>query len=206
MVLSRAIKQQPSEKVGSDIVVSKKALKICIALCCVVLIQLIIIICLANKKPEPVIKEVEVIKTVELIKEVPVEVPVEVPPTLAYDITSEEREMLARLVYLEANTESLECQKAIVSVIFNRLENGYWGNYLQSVVYAPNQFSPANYIWQTTPTETNYQAVDEVLKFGTTIPQYVLYFRANYHFDWIGYKSYQKIDTVCFGYLEMDKQ
>lgn len=186
--------------------VSKRALRICIALCCVVLIQLIIIICLANKKPEQVIKEVEVIKTVDLIKEVPVEVLVEVEPTFTYNVTSAEREMLARLVYLEANTESLECQKAIVSVIFNRLESGYWGDSLQSVVYAPNQFSPANYIWQTTPTETNYQAVDEVLKFGTTISQYVLYFRANYHFDWYGYHQYQKIDDVCFGYLETDKK
>lgn len=185
-----------------DIVVSKKVLRIGAALCCLILIQLIIIICLINKKQEVVIQEVEIIKTVDLIKEVPVEI----EPTYTYDITSEEREMLARLVYLEANTESLECQKAIVSVIFNRLESKYWGDSLKDVVYAQNQFSPAKYIGQTTPTEKNYQAVDDVLKSGATVPKYVLYFRADYHFGWNGYHPYQKIDDVCFGYVERDKQ
>lgn len=54
----------------------------------------------------------------------------------AYDITSVEREMLARLVYREANTESIECQEAIVSVVINRWQDGRWGNTLKEVVYA----------------------------------------------------------------------
>ena len=92
------------------------------------------------------------------------EVFVEIEPTYVYSISSEEREMLARLVYLEANIESLECQKAVVSVVINRWQNGYWGDTLKDVVYAPNQFSPAYLIPNTTPTNTNYEAVDYVLK------------------------------------------
>ena len=41
-------------------------------------------------------------------------------------ITAEERDMLATLCYLEASTCSPECQRAVVSVIFNRLESGKW--------------------------------------------------------------------------------
>ena len=127
-------------------------------------------------------------------------------PQYEYDITSVEREMLARLVYREANTESIECQEAIVSVAINRWQDGRWGNTLKEVVYAKNQFSPANLLYCTTPNETNYEAVDEVIQNGCTIPEYVLFFRADYHFQWKGYKAYQKIDSTCFGYMKEDKK
>lgn len=156
----------------------------------------------------PIYKEVEKIVEVEVEKIVEVEkvVEVEVEPQYKYNVTSAEREMLARLVYREANIESLECQKAVVSVVINRWQNGYWGNTLEDVVYAQNQFTPANLIWKTTPNEKNYQAVDEVLKNGVTLPAYVLYFRADYHFDWSGYKPYTQIDQTYFGYFKKDKK
>lgn len=182
--------------------VSKKIFNIGIVLCCVILFQLILIICMANQEPKVIIEEVEIIKEVEVIKEVPVEVIVEVEPTYAYDVTSEEREMLARLVYLESNIESLECQKAVASVVINRWQDGYWGDTLKDVIYADSQFTPAPKIYKTTPNETNYAAVDAVLKNGTTLPPYVLYFRANFHFTWAGYKPYTVIDHTYFGYIE----
>lgn len=122
----------------------------------------------------------------------------------AYDITSVEREMIARLVYREANTESIECQKAIISVIINRWQSGLWGGTLEEVVYAKNQFAPASLLYCTTPTEINYEAVDEVIENGITIPEYIFYFRADYHFKWDGYKAYKKIDNTCLGYMEKD--
>ena len=120
----------------------------------------------------------------------------------AYDITSVEREMIARLVYREANTESIECQKAIISVIINRWQSGLWGDTLEEVVYAKNQF--ASLLYCTTPTEINYEAVDDVIENGITIPEYIFYFRADYHFKWDGYKAYKKIDNTCLGYMEKD--
>lgn len=171
----------------------------------------VIIYISANPKVETIIQreineiEVEVPVYKEVEKIVEVEKVVETEPQYAYNITSAEREMLARLVYREANTESLECQKAIVSVVINRLHSGYWGDALKSVIYAKNQFTPADLIWQTTPTEKNYQAVDEVLKNGVTLPRYILYFRAEHHFDWPGYKPYTHIDKTFFGYMEKDK-
>lgn len=121
-----------------------------------------------------------------------------------YDITSVEREMLARLVSREANTESIECQKAIISVIINRWQSGLWGDTLEEVVYAKNQFAPASLLYCTTPTETNYEVVDEIIENGITIPEYIFYFRADYHFKWDDYKAYKKIDNTCFGYMEKD--
>lgn len=148
--------------------------------------------------------EVEVEKEVEVIVEVEKEVIVEVETTYMYNVTSVEREMLARLVYLEANTESLECQMAVVSVVINRWYNGQWGDTLEDVVYAEYQFAPASLIYRTTPTELNYTAVDLVLKNGCTMPSYCMYFRADYGFNWNGYKHYTQIGTTYFGYFEKD--
>jgi hypothetical protein len=162
-----------------------------------IIILLCIIIAIIPKEPE----------TIEIVKEVEKEVIIEIEkqPTYAYNITSTEREMLARLVYREANIENLECQMAVVSVVINRWQDGKWGSTLEEVIYSPYQFTPANLLYKTTPTELNYTAVDSVLQNGCTLPPYVMFFRANYHFDWDGYKPYTQIDCTCFGYLEVDK-
>ena len=131
---------------------------------------------------------------------------VEQEPVYQYNITSQEREMLARVVFLEANTESIECQIAVISVIFNRLNSGYWGNTLHNVIYAPGQFTTAKNIPIATPTPNNYEAVDYVLINGSSLPEYVLYFRAGYHHKWTGYVGYDEIDNTYFGYLTKDKK
>lgn len=157
--------------------------------------------------------EIPQVKTIDIAPQVvehPVEEtspqPIETPTTYTYNITPEDRETLARLVYLEGNVESLECQKAIVSVVINRLNSGYWGNTINSVIYARNQFTPASRIPYTTPTATNYEAVDYVLTNGITLPSYCLYFRAGYHFSWRGYVPYTSMGNTYFGYMAKDKQ
>lgn len=190
-----------------------------VALIIIVLTLLIIMLAKPEKiklVPVEVTKEVEIVKEIEIEKEVIVEVEkevvvekevtVEIEPTYVYNVTSAEREMLARLVYLEGGVESLECQKAIASVVINRWQNGYWGDTIKKVIYAKAQFSPASKIKTTTPTEMQYEAVDYVLKNGCTLPEYVLYFRANYHHKWTGYQPYTVIGRTYFGYLEKDKK
>ena len=167
-------------------------------------IILLLIIYIVAIPPQVEIKEVEVLKKIEIEKEVVVEVDKE--PTYVYNITSSEREMLARLVYREANTESFECQAAIVSVVINRWQSGKWGHTLGEVVYSPYQFTPANLLYKTTPTELNYKAVDTVLINGCTLPSYCMYFRADYHFEWDGYCAYTQIDQTYFGYMKKDQQ
>ena len=160
-------------------------------------IILLLILCIIITPPKVETKEVEVVKKVY--------VEIEKEPTYTYNITSEEREMLARLVYREANTESFECQAAVVSVVINRWQSGKWGHTLGEVVYAPCQFSPANLLYKTTPTELNYKAVDTVLINGCTLPPHILYFRADYDFNWEGYEPYVQIDSTCFGYFASDR-
>ena len=163
-----------------------------------VVIVLSIIIATKPPKIETEIIEVEKERIVEVEKE----------PTYTYHISSVEREMLARLVYLESNTESLECQEAVASVVINRWLDGRWGNTIASVIYSRYQFSPAGLIYQTTPTETNYVAVDYVLKNGSILPKYCMYFRSEYCFSdiWEGYARYAQIGDIYFGYFTTDKE
>ena len=170
------------------------------------LIGLIILLILFIDVKPPKIETVEIIKEVEVEKIVEVEI--EKEPTYKYNISSVEREMLARLVYLEANTESLECQRAVASVVVNRWLDGRWGSTIASVIYSPYQFSPAGLIHKTTPTETNYVAVDHILKSGSILPKYCLYFRSEHCFSdvWEGYARYAQIDDMYFGYFTADKE
>ena len=92
--------------------------------------------------------------------------------------------------------------------VINRWQNGRWGQTLGEVVYAPEQFSPANLLYKTTPTETNYAAVDYVLKNGSILPKYCMYFRSEFCFSdvWEGYARYMQIDAMYFGYFVADKE
>ena len=111
--------------------------------------------------------------------------------------------MLATIIYLEGGGESYECQLAIGSVILNRLQDGYWGNTLEQVLYAKNQFTPAYKINSTTPTDQQRKVVEQLLTEGLTLPSYVMYFRAWYYFSWA--TPYKYIDDTYFSYLEKDK-
>lgn len=170
------------------------------------LIGMIILLILFMDTQPPKIETIEVVKEVEVVKEKIIEV--EKEPMYKYNISSVEREMLARLVYLEANTESLECQRAVASVVINRWLDGRWGNSIASVIYSPYQFSPSGLIHKTTPTETNYVAVDHILKNGSILPKYCMYFRTEYCFSdvWKGYARYAQIDDMYFGYFTADKE
>lgn len=150
------------------------------------------------KPPKIEMVEVEKEKIVEVEKE----------PTYKYNVSSVEREMLARLVYLEANTESLECQMAVASVVINRWLDGRWGSTIAAVIYSPYQFSPSGLIYKTTPTETNYVAVDQILKSGSILPSYTMYFRSGHGFSqtWDDYAEYSQIGNMYFGYFLEDKE
>lgn len=129
-----------------------------------------------------------------------------------YTVTDEERELLARIVTCEASICSLECQKDVCSVIFNRLESGKWRKDMNGdgkitiydIIYYPNAFSPTTDGAMdrcTTPCKSAYEAVDYVIENGPTVPTYVRYFRASYDFSWEGYENYKTIDNVYFGYF-----
>lgn len=121
-------------------------------------------------------------------------------PEPYYEVTDYERELLERLVYHEGNTESLECQKAIASVVFNRLYDEYhrFGSSIEEVIYAPGQFTVASYLFEDEPNETNKEAVDWVVWNGPSIDEKIQFFRSKYYFSWV--EPAMSIDNTYFSY------
>ena len=158
------------------------------------------------------VKEIEKIVEVEVISTVYVR-DKEVVDTFTqtaisnkvYSITKEERDLLARLLYLEAGATSLDCQKKVASAIFN-----YWLSFkgtktIKEVIYLKNVYSVASQIKYTIPKQEQYNVIDYILENGSVLPSYVRYFRNNYHHNWNGYVGYCNVDNVYFGYLSYEK-
>jgi len=120
-----------------------------------------------------------------------------------YNVTAEERELLARLVFFESSVCSDECQRMICSVVFNRIASGYWGDDIEETIFWPNSFSTAGQIRNDPrqPGEREYANVDYILQHGVTIPPEVRYFRTDHDFGWEGYQNYIVLDNVYFGYF-----
>lgn len=126
--------------------------------------------------------------------------------TIANHITENERETLARLVYLEAGGggQSYLGQKAVVEVVLNRVLSDEFPNTIDDVIYQKNQFSPAKYIETTTPTQIQYDVVDKVLSeiypvlntnvlfFSTKQYNDLLYEKIGDHYFCYSTKSYEK--------------
>jgi hypothetical protein len=74
----------------------------------------------------------------------------------------------------------------VATVIMNRLERGWWGDSITSVVSAPAQFSTYNELMAGKKSilyPFYYQAVDDVLNGIRSLPVEVVYFRTYASFD-----------------------
>ena len=61
----------------------------------------------------------------------------------AYAATVAEVDLLAALIYCEANIEPYEAKLAVGAVVMNRLKMGTYGSTLVDVIFQPEQFTPA---------------------------------------------------------------
>lgn len=91
-------------------------------------------------------------------------------------ITDDEREMLARLVWLEARGEPSEGQQAVAEVVLNRVAAGNFPATVADVINQRGQFQPAALVPDATPGEAQYQAVDNALYGEPILPLDVVYF------------------------------
>lgn len=92
------------------------------------------------------------------------------------EITEEDKELLARIVYLEARGQSFSGQRAVVEVVLNRVLDSRFPDTVYEVLYAPGQFTPAKSIASTTPTETQYEVVDCVINETPITTENTVYF------------------------------
>lgn len=86
-------------------------------------------------------------------------------------LTDEEIDLLAKIVWLEANGEPVEGQEAVVEVVFNRMASDLYPDTLYDVLSQnkPVQFASWKRRDKAQPTETEYQSIYNVLNGNTDL-------------------------------------
>lgn len=94
------------------------------------------------------------------------------------DLTLSEADMdlVARLVWVEAQGEPDEGQQAVAEVVLNRVYSDRFSNTVRGVIYAENQFRGTKYIEDAEPTQTQYEAVERALYGPYVLPIDVTHF------------------------------
>lgn len=120
------------------------------------------------------------------------------PEPLYEEITAEERELLARVVYAESNTEPIEGQIAVAQVVLNRVRSESFPDTVSEVIYQERQFSTAPILSRVTPNETNYEAVDAAFE-TEVVPYEVFYFSRGAENDRVWGRIGAHV--FCYGYV-----
>ncbi len=92
------------------------------------------------------------------------------------ELTWEEQQLMAKIVWAEARGECAEGQQAVAEVILNRMASAGFPSSLNSVIFAEGQFRSVDYLDEATPTQAQYEAVDRALKGPYVLPMDVVHF------------------------------
>lgn len=84
-------------------------------------------------------------------------------------LSKDEIDLLAKILFLEANLEPYNGQVAVVETIFNRMIDGYWGDSLYDVLSASGQFVTWKNRNIAKPTAENYRVIYDVLDGKTSV-------------------------------------
>ena len=92
------------------------------------------------------------------------------------ELTAEERQLLARVVWVEARGESAEGQQAVAEVVLNRMAAAGFPDTLSGVIYAEGQFRSVPYLEDAEPYQAQYDAIEAALYGPNVLPTDVFYF------------------------------
>ena len=85
--------------------------------------------------------------------------------------------LLAQMEHAEARGESYEGRIAVVKVTLNRLLHKRWPKSIETIIYAPRQYTTAPYLENIEPDESDYIIVyDAIADKGPLIHPEVVYF------------------------------
>ena len=91
-------------------------------------------------------------------------------------LTLEEKQLLARVVWVEARGESLEGQQAVAEVVLNRMASDDYSDSLKGVIYAENQFRSVPYLDDAEPYQAQYEAIENAIYGPYVLPENVVHF------------------------------
>lgn len=91
-------------------------------------------------------------------------------------LTFAERQLLARVIWVEARGESEKGQQAVAEVVLNRLASDNFPNRLRDVIYGENQFRSVKFLDEAQPGQAQYQAIERALYGPYVLPEDVVFF------------------------------
>ena len=92
------------------------------------------------------------------------------------ELTWEEIQLLAKVVWVEAQGECPEGQQAVAEVVLNRMVSENYSDTLSSVIYAEGQFRSVPYLEDATPWQSQYEAIERALFGPYVLPMDVVHF------------------------------
>lgn len=92
------------------------------------------------------------------------------------ELTLEDKQFLAKVVWVEARGESLEGQQAVAEVVLNRMASGNYPDTLKGVIYAEGQFRSVPYLDDAEPYQAQYEAIENAIYGPYVLPEDVTHF------------------------------
>lgn len=112
------------------------------------------------------------------------------------ELTQEDKDLMAKVLCMEAESEPFEAQQAIAEVILNRLAAGNFQSSIKSIVYAEGQFESVNRLYLAEPTHIQYEAIERAYNGPYRVPKDVVFFSTGK----VNENVYEKIGTHWFCY------
>ena len=91
-------------------------------------------------------------------------------------LTYEERELLARVIWVEAQGECKEGQQAVAEVVLNRMASPNFADTLKGVIYAEGQFRSVPFLEDAEPYQAQYDAIEAAIYGPYILPEDVVHF------------------------------
>jgi len=91
-------------------------------------------------------------------------------------LTTADLDLLAKVVWVEAQGECFEGQQAVAEVVLNRLVSPDFPNTVHDVIYAEGQFRSVPYLDDATPWQVQYEAIEAAVYGPNVLPMDVMYF------------------------------
>lgn len=92
------------------------------------------------------------------------------------ELSWEEQELLAKIIWIEARGEPAEGQQAVAEVVFNRLSSGAFGDTLKQVIFAEGQFRSVAFLEEAEAWQAQYDAIEKALEGPYILPMDVVHF------------------------------
>ena len=102
--------------------------------------------------------------------------PAEGPRYPDLTVSDEDTELLAKLIWAEAQGEPFEGQQAIAEVVINRVAADNFPGNIHDVLYAPDQFKAIGKVYASKPTHVQYEAIRRALYGPHVVPEDVVFF------------------------------